>query len=392
MMKCTFDNAKYDAINDLYRNKLYNYETEKLMDKYVGNEYYCEILRASPSKWEGINFVSFEIESSNFRQTHSESVFTKIFYFFDENGNLVRNPIAVRSGAEAARIFTTSSARININTDLIKFGSVVSIYSHVSHELQNIMIGKFICPKYKNLKNIKIWNYTDKNKENIKSAGIAYSTSNNDSEKILSAEIDANNKLSLEVAGKKFKKAIGYKIAMTNTGKYCIVTLIIPENALVASNGSDHKLRTNMAYIAKIEILDIDGENITIAGTTDEAASFVYRNKKYTYTKGQTQIIDNFEGDLNKICVPGIHFYLDRISPLYYITKNIRHKIIDNWPKTWNYGFNYFEFDNSKLINIKQWLLVQKRLIPQMPNELTQYIIEFIIHSSLFFNFVGGRW
>ena len=107
-------------------------------------------------------------------------------------------------------------------------------------------------------------------------------------------------------------KMIGYKIAKVgeNGGIRVVVTLEIPSDAVtnIARNNIKNalyaKYRTNKAKVIYIE--DENNKNYT------RAQSFNYIEKSLEYVVNETIVIDDYDMNLENVCAPGVHFFLNR--------------------------------------------------------------------------------
>lgn len=98
---------------------------------------------------------------------------------------------------------------------------------------------------------------------------------------------------------------IGYKIVTTKRDDdliECLLVLRIPKEARVASRGEKH--RCDKA--TPIQVFIPEGDRI-VEYKTQECYSAVHTTE-YTYTIDVECVIDDFNPDLSRVCVPGIHF------------------------------------------------------------------------------------
>lgn len=123
--------------------------------------------------------------------------------------------------------------------------------------------------------------------------------------------------------------AYGYKVGKTADGKCCIIQLQIPEDARIAIELGEDKLRTDKAKVLSIWSYEYVGDfwkdieintegNIKYLDAHQEAYSCVYDQKQIKYITGQICIDESFDPSLESVCVPGIHFCWLRATALEY--------------------------------------------------------------------------
>lgn len=93
--------------------------------------------------------------------------------------------------------------------------------------------------------------------------------------------------------------------------KACIVKLLVPPEAKVAVAPSEFKLRANVVVPLAIFCLSKAQSPFRVRMELDcqerTAVSCVHNNGFY-YNVGELTEVKNFDLDLDKVCVPGIHF------------------------------------------------------------------------------------
>ena len=97
---------------------------------------------------------------------------------------------------------------------------------------------------------------------------------------------------------------IGWKHARNH-----IVKLEIPEDAK-RSSGTGEKCRCN-----KATVLAIENKDGTSADVTEVCSDY---DKNFIYKVGETVIVDDLDDNRFNECAPGIHFYMDRDSAVYW--------------------------------------------------------------------------
>ena len=102
---------------------------------------------------------------------------------------------------------------------------------------------------------------------------------------------------------------IGWKKAVDEDLNPVIVKLLIPADAQ-RSNATGRKCRASKTKV--LDIQNLDGESldgITVHSTYDTS---------FTYRKGKTVEVDNFDTDRWKEYATGIHFYITRLEAVNY--------------------------------------------------------------------------
>jgi hypothetical protein len=352
----------------LYLNKYKIYQTEKLIDNLQLIPTKMEICRGMPTKWNDVVITSFEIWPSQNNRTQSHTM----FYFFSKNGNSIRYPFAAKDGYEHTEFMAKNTRRYFKKKTIVK-KKIKLTDNKLFRSYTTQLCGDIL---------MLIW-YIIENKESnnqILATGISYT--NEGGVPFLEAEINKDNMLSLYDGENVKKIRIGYKAANTLDDQPCIVVLSIPERAQVASKIREIKVRTNIAHVIGIERLQYrEGKVFLMNSGENEATSIVYC-KDFIYRVGETIQISDFDGNMDEVCVPGIHFYWDRINPFSHFKGEMKisdSKDIILLDKMWRHGRNYMYFNKNILKVLKTWLLICNRSIPEMPAEVVHYIIEFII-------------
>lgn len=94
---------------------------------------------------------------------------------------------------------------------------------------------------------------------------------------------------------------IGYKKCFTkNTYNYCIVKLLIPEDAKRSS------AYTNKCRCSKAKVLDI----ISLKTNRHIKTAISSADKNFVYRVGEMVEVDNFDEDRFNECSQGIHFFM----------------------------------------------------------------------------------
>jgi hypothetical protein len=295
----------FPKLKELYERKHYLYETEKLVDKQIGEEFsHCVLHPKLSTTIQGVFCISFMVTTNPYYSTSSqgEKPVYELFYFFDQNMNSVRYPIVTRSGSEviikAFPIIYTTSTVVDIETlesGLMKYTNPITCCEDCI---------------------IKSWYIIQEGVFNIiKQIGIQYWTKHG--QLILEEKINEDNRLVTETEFSSKKTRIGYKAALSKDGKECIVKLGILEDTLLASAPGEDKVRCNKALVLDIETFERVTDGIKITGQIQEAYSFIACNN-FLYRIGEISQVSDFNGNLRLICVPGIHFYWMRFRCLQY--------------------------------------------------------------------------
>jgi hypothetical protein len=120
---------------------------------------------------------------------------------------------------------------------------------------------------------------------------------------------------------------IGYKVCKAGDTRV-IVTLKIPADAITnmgrksAVVRETAKYRTNKAKVLKIE--DEAGREYT------HAKSFGYDTKSLEYTLDKTICVEDYDVDLEAVCAPGIHYFLEKRCAEFYGLHTIGRSTIQN--------------------------------------------------------------
>lgn len=133
---------------------------------------------------------------------------------------------------------------------------------------------------------------------------------------------------------------IGYKCAIIERIRV-IITLEIPDDAITNINRNNvvvkeyAKHRTNIAKVIKIE--DQNGKQY------DEAISGFYDYKKLIYKVNEIVKVDDYDSNLEKVCLSGIHFFLTRrvaeIYEIYSLENGLYEAWYDNGQKWREYNY-----------------------------------------------------
>lgn len=95
---------------------------------------------------------------------------------------------------------------------------------------------------------------------------------------------------------------IGYKSAMTERGRFCVVELLIPEEAK-RSSAASRKCRCSKAKVLSITSID-ETKNYSFAHSVFDE-NFIYR-------VGEMVSVKNFDENRWNECSTGIHFFITR--------------------------------------------------------------------------------
>ncbi len=111
----------------------------------------------------------------------------------------------------------------------------------------------------------------------------------------------------------------GYKVGYAN-GKNCLITLEIPDDAIVIKTRHSNKMRCNKALVKSIqnmtfakicEIVSDEGTDISFSidySDIKEARSMISQNKA-NYVVGSMVYADSLDTNNEKVCTNGIHFF-----------------------------------------------------------------------------------
>ena len=103
---------------------------------------------------------------------------------------------------------------------------------------------------------------------------------------------------------------IGWKKAITLDGAPIIVKLLIPADAQ-RSNATGRKCRASTARVLDLQ----DKQGNSLPPDTTAYSSF---DPDFTYQKGETVHVEDFDTDRWDECAPGIHFFITRIEAIEY--------------------------------------------------------------------------
>ena len=103
---------------------------------------------------------------------------------------------------------------------------------------------------------------------------------------------------------------IGWKKALALDGAPIIVKLLIPSDAK-RSNSTGRKCRANKARILDLQ----DRQGNSLPPDTTAYSSF---DPDFTYKKGETVHVEDFDTNRWNECAPGIHFFITRIEAVKY--------------------------------------------------------------------------
>jgi hypothetical protein len=106
---------------------------------------------------------------------------------------------------------------------------------------------------------------------------------------------------------------IGWKKAWTDgtmLPKSVIVKLLIPADAQ-RSNGTGRKCRASTARV--LDLQDKQGNSLP-----PDTTAYSGHDTDFTYKKGETVHVENFDTNRWNECAPGIHFFITRIEAVEY--------------------------------------------------------------------------
>lgn len=106
---------------------------------------------------------------------------------------------------------------------------------------------------------------------------------------------------------------IGWKKAYvdgTMLPKSVIVKLLIPADAQ-RSNGTGRKCRASKARV--LDLQDKQGNSLP-----PDTTAYSWHDTDFTYKKGETIHVEDFDTNRWKECAPGIHFFITRIEAVKY--------------------------------------------------------------------------
>lgn len=181
--------------------------------------------------------------------------------------------------------------------------------------------------------------------------------------------IDKNNQLvSYKSTKDKNKKIIkfGWKAAMTDDGKMCILKLELFENTKVAGNVNGYgKLRASLVKV--IQIIPFEYKNNIIIYDLNSnikvAKSCIYK-KDFIYALGNIIEETEFDPNLNHICTKGIHFHLSQEECFqWHKINNIKKNNINGYDQAELFGQEQLlEINNLEVKNKEKYdcLIIQK--------------------------------
>ena len=103
---------------------------------------------------------------------------------------------------------------------------------------------------------------------------------------------------------------IGWKKAITLDGAPIIVKLLIPADAQ-RSNATGRKCRASTARV--LDLQDKQGNSLP-----PDTTAYSSYDPDFTYQKGETVHVENFDTNRWNECAPGIHFFITRIEAAEY--------------------------------------------------------------------------
>ena len=103
---------------------------------------------------------------------------------------------------------------------------------------------------------------------------------------------------------------IGWKKAITLDGAPIIVKLLIPADAQ-RSNATGRKCRASTARV--LDLQDQQGNSLP-----PDTTAYSSYDPDFTYQKGETIHVENFDTNRWNECAPGIHFFITRIEAAEY--------------------------------------------------------------------------
>ena len=103
---------------------------------------------------------------------------------------------------------------------------------------------------------------------------------------------------------------IGWKKAYVDSMMPVIVKLLIPSDAQ-RSNATGRKCRASKARV--LDLQDKQGHSLP-----PNTAAYSGHDTDFTYQKGETVSVENFDTDRWNECAPGIHFFITRIEAVEY--------------------------------------------------------------------------
>jgi uncharacterized protein YjbI with pentapeptide repeats len=106
---------------------------------------------------------------------------------------------------------------------------------------------------------------------------------------------------------------IGWKKAHVDSTTPVIVKLLIPSDAQ-RSNGTSRKCRASKARVLDLQDLQ-DKQGNSLPPDTTARSSY---DPDFTYKKGETVSVEDFDTNRWNECAPGIHFFITRIEAVEY--------------------------------------------------------------------------
>lgn len=103
---------------------------------------------------------------------------------------------------------------------------------------------------------------------------------------------------------------IGWKKAITLDGAPTIVKLLIPSDAQ-RSNATGRKCRASTARV--LDLQDKQGNSLP-----PDTTAYSSYDPDFTYKKGETVHVEDFDTNRWNECAPGIHFFITRIEAAEY--------------------------------------------------------------------------
>ena len=103
---------------------------------------------------------------------------------------------------------------------------------------------------------------------------------------------------------------IGWKKAITLDGAHIIVKLLIPSDAQ-RSNATGRKCRASTARV--LDLQDKQGNSLP-----PDTTAYSSYDPDFTYKKGETVHVEDFDTNRWNECAPGIHFFITRIEAAEY--------------------------------------------------------------------------
>ena len=103
---------------------------------------------------------------------------------------------------------------------------------------------------------------------------------------------------------------IGWKKTYADNKTPIIVKLLIPADAQ-RSNGTGRKCRASKARV--LDLQDMQGNSLP-----PDTTAYSGHDTDFTYKKGETVHVENFDTNRWNECAPGIHFFITRIEAAEY--------------------------------------------------------------------------